>query len=128
VRSVEGKRLVDNIAYLRIKQFQQGTHDELLDVLGSLRDDSAKPLRGVVLDMRGNPGGLVDEAQAVADEFLSEGGIYSTRHRGKIDEDVRAHRGGALSALPIVTLVNEYSASASAHAPLEKAPCRPSTP
>ncbi len=112
VRSVEGKRLVDNIAYLRIKQFQQGTHDELLDVLGSLRDDSAKPLRGVVLDMRGNPGGLVDEAQAVADEFLSEGGIYSTRHRGKIDEDVRAHRGGALSALPIVTLVNEYSASA----------------
>jgi carboxyl-terminal processing protease len=102
--------MAEDIAYLRIKQFQQGTHDELLDVLGSLRRGGK--LRAMILDMRGNPGGLVNEAVAVADEFLSLGGIYSTRHRGKIDEEVRAHRGGAVSSLPLVTLVNEYSASA----------------
>jgi len=61
--------------------------------------------------MRNNPGGLVDEAEAVADELLDGGVIYSTRHRGKILEEVHAHRGGALSRYDITVLVNEYSAS-----------------
>src|SRR5262249_32155535 len=70
-------------------------------------------LRGLVLDLRNNPGGLVDEASAVADEFLTAGIIYSTRHRGVTVDEVRAMGGGALSRQPMVALVNEYSASAS---------------
>ena len=111
VRSVEGKRLEGGVAYLRLKQFQQGCHQELLEEVGRLRQASSEPLTGVILDMRSNPGGLIDEAEGVADEFLSSGSIYSTRHRGKILDEIYAHRGGALADLPAVVLVNEYSAS-----------------
>ena len=61
--------------------------------------------------MRNNPGGLVDEAEGVADEFLTSGVIYTTRHRGQVVDEIKAHAGGAFAALPIMTLVNEYSAS-----------------
>jgi carboxyl-terminal processing protease len=111
VSSIVSRRLEGEVAYLRLKQFQEGTHDELLRATAKLRSESSAPLAGVVLDLRNNPGGLVDEAEAVADEFLSEGSIYSTRHRGKIVDEVKAHSGGALSSMPMVVLVNEYSAS-----------------
>jgi carboxyl-terminal processing protease len=62
--------------------------------------------------MRNNPGGLVREAVAVADEFLNAGNIYSTRRRGETVDVVDASPGGALIAQPMVVLVNEYSASA----------------
>jgi carboxyl-terminal processing protease len=113
VRSVEGKRMSDNVAYLRLKQFQQGSHRELLEEISKVRKASGTSLRGVILDMRSNPGGLIDEAEGIADEFLGSGAIYSTRHRGRILDEVRAHIGGALSDLPSVVLVNEYSASSS---------------
>jgi len=111
VSSVVGKRLSGDVAYLRLKQFQEGTHDELLRMTAKLRTAAKTPLTGVILDLRNNPGGLVDEAEAVADEFLSSGVIYTTRHRGKVLDEVRAHDGGAFASLPIVALVNEYSAS-----------------
>ncbi|MFS8066215.1 MAG: S41 family peptidase [Byssovorax sp.] len=111
VASVTGKRLDNNVAYLRLKQFQEGTHEELLRVAARLRAESKAPLAGVILDMRNNPGGLLDEAEGVADEFLASGVIYTTRHRGQVVDEVKAHAGGAFAALPIVTLVNEYSAS-----------------
>jgi carboxyl-terminal processing protease len=113
VNSVEGKRLTGNVAYLRLKQFQSGTRDDLLDVVAAVRKADAADLEGVVLDLRNNPGGLIDEAEAVADEILSSGTIYSTRHRGKILDEVRAHLGGALAKLPLVVIVNEFSASSS---------------
>jgi carboxyl-terminal processing protease len=110
VRSVESKAMAERVGYLRLKQFQHGTHEELLEEIAKLRKGSV-PLSGILLDMRNNPGGLVDEAEAVADELLDGGAIYSTRHRGRILEEVHAHRGGALTRLPVVVLVNEYSAS-----------------
>ena len=113
VASVAAKRLERDVVYVRIKQFQEGTHRELLQALATLRASSPLPARGVLLDLRSNPGGLVDEAEAIADEFLTSGVIYSTRHRGKTTEEVRAHDGGALSNLPVVALVNEYTASSS---------------
>ena len=113
VSSVVTKRLDGDIGYVRLKQFQEGTHEELLRAAASLRAAAKAPLAGVILDMRNNPGGLVDEAEGIADEFLSEGQIYSTRHRGKIIDEVNAHSGGAFATLPIVVLVNEYSASSS---------------
>jgi carboxyl-terminal processing protease len=111
VTSVTGKRLVNNVAYVRLKQFQEGTHDELLRTAAKIRAESPAPVSGVILDLRNDPGGLVDEAEAVADEFLSAGVIYTTRHRGKIVEEIKAHEGGAFATLPVVALVNEYSAS-----------------
>ena len=113
VASVVGKRLDNDMGYVRIKQFQGGTHDELLKVTAKLRAESSRPLRGVLLDMRNNPGGLIDEAEAVADEMLDSGGIYSTRHRGKVIDELKAQPGGALANLPIVALVNDFSASSS---------------
>ena len=111
VASVTGKRLDNNVAYIRLKQFQEGTHEELLRTAAKLRAESKAPLVGVILDMRNNPGGLVDEAEGVADEFLTSGVIYTTRHRGQVVDEVKAHAGGAFASLPIVALVNEYSAS-----------------
>jgi carboxyl-terminal processing protease len=69
-------------------------------------------LAGIVLDMRNNPGGLVNEASAVADELLSGGVIYTTRRRGKIVDEVRADSGGVARRGPVAVLVNEFSASA----------------
>ena len=111
VQSVVGKVLASRVAYVRVKQFQEGTHKELLKVAAKLRADARGDLAGVLFDMRNNPGGLVDEAEGVADELLSAGVIYTTRHRGKIIEEAKAHDGGAFASLPIVALVSEYSAS-----------------
>ena len=113
VAAIVGKRLDNDIAYLRIRQFQENTHGEMLEAIKKIRGESAKPLRGVLLDLRNNPGGLIDEAEAVADEMLDSGTIYSTRHRGRIMDEKKASSGGSLASLPIVTLMSEYSASSS---------------
>lgn len=112
VASVAHKLLDDGIGYLRLKQFQNGTHDELLEAAAKLRKQNGGELAGTILDLRNNPGGLVDEAAAVADEFLSQGVIFTTRHRERVVDEVKAGRGGALRRGPLVVLVNEYSASA----------------
>ncbi len=111
VASVRARLLLGDIGYFRIKAFQSGTHHEFLALLGQMRDESPN-LSGIILDLRNNPGGLVREATAMADEFLNEGGIYSTRHRGRILKSPRAHSGGAWSKGSLVVLINEYSASA----------------
>jgi carboxyl-terminal processing protease len=113
VTSVATKLLAGDIGYVRLKQFQEGTHREIVRAAAQLRGEVKDPrgLRGLVLDMRNNPGGLVDEAEGVADELLSSGVIYSTRHRGVVVEAPEAHPGGAFADLPVVALVNEYTAS-----------------
>jgi carboxyl-terminal processing protease len=112
VPSVASRLLDNGVAYVRVKQFQEHTHDELLGAAAKLRAQAKGPLTGVVLDLRNDPGGLVDEAAEIADEFLESGTIYTTRHRGQIVDEVKAAGGGAFSDLPTVVLVNEYSASA----------------
>lgn len=114
VSSVNYKLLDGNVGYLRIKQFQDRSHAELMAATAKLRGEAkGGTLNGILLDVRSNPGGLVDEATEIADEFLSTGGIYSMRHRGEIIEDLKARSGGAFAEVPCVALVNEYSASAS---------------
>ncbi len=114
VSAVLHKLLDGNIAYLRIKQFQEKTHAEMMAAAGKLRAEAkGGVIHGVLLDVRSNPGGLVDEATEIADEFLSSGGIYSMRHRGQVIEDLKSRPGGAFADLPVVVLVNEWSASAS---------------
>jgi carboxyl-terminal processing protease len=111
VLSVTSKRLIGDVAYVRVKQFQDGTHQELVRAAARLRGERGGELQGVILDLRNNPGGLVDEAEGVADEMLSSGVIYTTRHRGQIVDEPHAHEGGAFASLPVVALVNEFTAS-----------------
>jgi len=113
VAAIGAKMLNGNIAYVRVKQFQEHTHDELLAAAARLRKEAtgAAP-SGVLLDLRSNPGGLVDEAAAVADEFLDKGVVFTTRHRGRVTDEVSASGGGAFVGVPVVVLVDEFSASA----------------
>jgi carboxyl-terminal processing protease len=113
VPSVSSRMLVNGVAYVRVKQFQEHTHDELLEAASKLRGRSGGKLAGIILDLRSDPGGLVDQAADVADEFLDDGVIYTTRHRGQIVDEVKAHAGGAFAHEPCVILVNQYTASAS---------------
>jgi carboxyl-terminal processing protease len=113
VASVSSKLLDQRVAYVRIRQFQERTHDELLEAAAKLRARAQGPLAGIVLDLRSDPGGLVDQAADVADEFLDGGVIYTTRHRGEVVEEVKARAGGAFVSEPCVVLVNQYTASAS---------------
>jgi len=114
VSSVTYKLLDGNVGYIRIKQFQERAHAEMMAATAKLRAEAKGAiLTGIVLDVRSNPGGLVDEATEIADEFISTGGIYSMRHRGAIIEDLKARSGGAFAEMPVVALVNEWSASAS---------------
>ncbi len=113
VTSVAYKLLSHGVAYLRIKQFQERTHDELLEAAAKLRARSGGAIAGVILDLRSDPGGLVDQAADVADEFLDDGVIYTARHRGQIVDQVTARGGGAFAREPCVVLVDQYTASAS---------------
>jgi carboxyl-terminal processing protease len=113
VPSVASKLLVDRVAYVRVKQFQERTHEELLEAAAKVRARAGGRLAGIVLDLRADPGGLVDQATEVADEFLEDGVIYTERHRDRIVDEVSAHAGGAFAREPCVVLVNQYTASAS---------------
>ncbi len=110
--SVRGAMMPSGVAYIQIKQFQEKTHVELQREIAKLRA-TPTPIAGVLLDLRSNPGGLVDQAAAVADEFITSGPIYTMRSRGQIVEQGTAHGGGALANLPVVVLVDDFSASAS---------------
>jgi carboxyl-terminal processing protease len=114
VQAVEGSLLEPGIGYVRIKQFQERTDEELGAMLTKLKADSGGTLHGLVLDLRGNPGGLLEQAVKVADLFLSSGVIVSTVGRGgkKLEEEV-AHEAGTWDSFPMVCLVNGSSASAS---------------
>jgi carboxyl-terminal processing protease len=112
VTSIASKLLTGNVLYVRVKMFQSGTHSELLSHVGKLRTQAGGKLAGIVLDLRNNPGGLVNEASAVADELLDGGVIYTTRRRGQVVDEVRADSAGALRQGPAAVLVNEFSASA----------------
>lgn len=115
VDAVEARVLEDRHLYVRLRVFQETTTRELADVLDEaserLRDKGG--LRGLLLDLRDNPGGLLDQAISVADEFLQEGVIVSTRGRGGRELSVAgARRSGTRPSWPIVVLVNGYTASA----------------
>ncbi len=115
VVSVSGRLLEPGYAYVRIRAFQERTIQDLKRVLDSLHGEGNKePFRGLVLDMRDNPGGLLDQAVKVADEWLSEGLVVYTK--GRVDSQLhefRAHTQGTEPSYPIVVLVNEGTASAS---------------
>ncbi|HEX8915505.1 MAG TPA: S41 family peptidase [Humisphaera sp.] len=98
------------VAYVRVSQFTSQTPIDLTNALNPLVADG---MRGLVLDLRFNPGGLLPEAAQVCDLFLKEGVIVSTRGRNQPEQVYRAEADGTLPDFPMVVLVNEDSASAS---------------
>ncbi|MEZ4297836.1 MAG: MXAN_5808 family serine peptidase [Polyangiaceae bacterium] len=111
VKSVEFRALDNGIGYVRLKQFQQSSADELSYALDEIR--ARGPIRGVVLDLRGNPGGLLDQAAKIADKFLNDGVIVSTVGASEGREEKRAKVPGTEPPYPLVVLVSGNSASAS---------------
>ena len=113
VQSVRS-RVEGELGYVRITSFTEQTESGLKNAIDRIRQQTGNKLKGLVLDMRNNPGGLLDQAIAVSDAFLDKGEIVSTRGR-RNDEAQRfnAKPGDLLNGLPIVVLINGGSASAS---------------
>ena len=113
LHSVRAQMLESGYGYVRISQFSETTGDDLVAALKDLRKHNGAPLKGLVLDMRDNPGGVLEAAVAVADTFLESGVIVTARGRtpdSKFQMD--ATPGDAMNGAPIVVLVNGGSASA----------------
>ena len=114
VRSVKSRLLEPGFGYLRITQFQARTAQNLEQALQELEQQNKAPLRGLVLDLRNNPGGVLNGAVEVTDDFLDGGVIVQTKGRGNgSDQSYKATPGDRIKAAPIVALVNGGSASAS---------------
>jgi carboxyl-terminal processing protease len=114
VHSVRARLLEPGFGYVRISHFSETTDKDLRRALADLRQDGDGALRGLVLDLRNNPGGVLDAAVAVSDEFLDDGLIVTASGRGR-EANFRheARPGDVLGGAPVVVLVNGGSASAS---------------
>ncbi len=114
VRSIRGARIVDDdykIGYLAVTNFQENT---VKDMDESIQDLLKNGMKGLVLDLRFNPGGLLNVAVEMADKFLERGVIVSTKGRDKAQNFMyRAHKQGTYPNFPLIVLVNNGSASAS---------------
>ncbi len=104
----------DDIGYVRLTSFNEQTDTAMRRAMTALRQQAGANLKGIVLDLRNNPGGLLDQAVQVSDDFLEQGEIVSTRARRSEDaQRWNARAGDIAQGLPIVVLVNGGSASAS---------------
>jgi carboxyl-terminal processing protease len=113
VASVRSRLLEPGYAYLRVSQFQADTGAQLRKRIERAQADNKAPLRGAILDLRSNPGGLLTAAVEVSDEFLDEGVIVTTKGRLKeSDLSFRATPGDLLKGAPLVVLVDNGTASA----------------
>jgi len=115
ITSVGGRMVEPGYAYVRIRSFQERTIDELEDTLEELHAESGVPtFEGLVLDMRDNPGGLLDQAVKVSNVWLTDGLVVYTK--GRVEEqrqEFRARNEGSEPSYPIAVLVNQGTASAS---------------
>ncbi|MET0546704.1 MAG: S41 family peptidase [Caulobacterales bacterium] len=103
-----------DVGYIRISQFTEKAGSGVEEAIKALRKQGGSKMRGIIVDMRNNPGGLLDQAVDVSDAFLDGGEVVSTRGRDPLDiERYNARRGDDAVGLPVVVLINEGSASAS---------------
>lgn len=113
IRSVKSE-LKDDVVYIRITSFTEETDKMIEKALEKAKKGSKNKLKGVILDVRNNPGGLLEQAVGVSDLFLDKGEIVSTRSRNPEDTvKYTAQAGDIAKDLPIVVLINDGSASAS---------------
>jgi carboxyl-terminal processing protease len=114
VPSVHSK-LYGNVGYIRLSVFSENADAGVRKALAKLKAESHGNLHGLILDLRNNPGGLLDQAVAVANDFMSTGEIVSTRARHPRDSEIWSAKpdGDVAGDLPMVVLINPGSASAS---------------
>jgi carboxyl-terminal processing protease len=111
LESVESRMLAGGIGYVKISSFQGNTHEDMERALAELH---RQPMKGLVLDLRDNPGGLLEQAVRIADAFLTSGTIVTTSSNDPSQRDEKfATREGTEPNYPMVVLVNGGSASAS---------------
>lgn len=114
VQSVRGRLEDDDILYVRISSFTEQTDDGLRKTINRLKEEADGDFKGLILDLRNNPGGLLDQAISVSDDFLEKGEIVSTRGREADDaQRYNAKPDDIVDGKPIVVLINGGSASAS---------------
>lgn len=116
LKPVKFELLKDNYAYVRLTQFQKKSAEYIVGALKKMRESSKKTgLKGVILDLRSNPGGLLDEAVDVSSIFLKEGIVVSTEGRDPKNKEIRYVKKTGYKELeiPLVVLINGSSASAS---------------
>ncbi len=114
IRSVRHELLEKQYGYIRLSQFQEKTDVEFDKALKALEEESKGSLRGLILDLRNNPGGLLDQAVKISDRFIESGLIVSMEGRRE-EQKMRfnAHAQGTITRYPLVVLINGGSASAS---------------
>lgn len=114
VRSVKSRMLDPGFGYIRITQFSSSTGKSMENELDKLVDENKGALKGIVLDLRNNPGGVLNAAVEVSDAFLEKGTVVSIKGRlAETSQEFNASSGDLLKGKPIVVLVNGGSASAS---------------
>ncbi len=114
IQVVKSKLLDDNIAYVRLTSFNEQTDSGLRQAMAKLQTQAGDKLKGLILDLRNNPGGLLDQAVAVSNDFIDHGEIVSTRARHADDSQRWDAKGNDITHdLPVVVLINGGSASAS---------------
>jgi len=114
IQSVKYKTLEKGYGFLRISQFQEKTSADAAKALEALQKENPEGIKGLILDLRNNPGGLLDEAVDVSDLFLDSGVIVTIKGRGAEEKtDFSAQLEGTMPPWPMVVLVNQGSASAS---------------
>src|SRR3954469_21809430 len=114
VRSVRSNLNGDDVVYIRVTQFNEQTTEGVRKAVNELTTQTGDKLKGFVIDLRNNPGGLLDQAISVSDAFLERGEIVSTRGRNAEEtQRFNARAGDLTKAKPVLVLVNGGSASAS---------------
>ena len=112
VKAVEGKLIEPGVAYFKIRVFSTNTDSSLGDLLDQLSAKS-KGFKGMIVDLRRNPGGLLDQGIRVADRFISDGLIVKTVGKGgQVMDEARAHSHGTWEGFPMIVLVDGATASA----------------
>jgi carboxyl-terminal processing protease len=114
VKSVKNRMLDPGYGYIRISNFQSKTAPQLLDAINKLKEENKAELKGLILDLRNNPGGVLNAAAEVSDMFIDKGKLVYTE--GRIDNshyEYNAKPGDVLDGAPVVVLINGGSASAS---------------
>ena len=114
IQSVKNEIKEDSIVYIRISSFTEDVDKSVSEAITKAKKKLKNKLLGIVIDVRNNPGGLLDQAVDVSDLFLDKGEIVSTRSRNEADTvKYMANEGDIAKGLPIVVIINEGSASAS---------------
>jgi carboxyl-terminal processing protease len=114
VRSVRSNLNGDDVVYIRVTQFNEQTTEGVRKAINELSTQTGDKLKGFVIDLRNNPGGLLDQAISVSDQFLERGEIVSTRGRNAEEtQRFNARAGDLTKTKPVIVLINGGSASAS---------------